>query len=312
MLLLYRGEEFDPNFYYHSKVDIDHAFLLIGDKKILFVPKMNESLARSQFKGKIVVYQDPIPELSRYIYRKKVQMDFSSISAALLSRLEVICNPVDVSLKLLRQRAKKTSAEVSAIKKAVHFTREIFASLDFKNKTELDIEKQLRIMTVEMGLESAFDPIVATDSSTSFPHYRARRKKIGNLLMVDYGVRYKHYCSDLTRCFILDGDKKKKAQYETLQNLFYSIIDEIPNLKTGGALANLSEKKIEKSGFPRLIHSIGHGVGLDVHELPNLRSKSRDPLSGTVLAIEPAFYLKNYGMRFEETLFYDGKKVKVL
>ena len=313
MLLLYRGEEFDPNFYYHSKVDIDHSFLLIKDQKILFVPKMNESLAKSQFKGKIVVYHDPIKELSKYIYRKRVQMDFSSISAALLSRLEVLCNPVDVSLKLLRERAKKTSPEVSSIKKAAALTREIFESLDFKSaKTELDIEKQLKIMTVEMGLESAFDPIVATDSSTAFPHYKARKKKIGNLVMVDYGVRYKHYCSDLTRCFILDGNKKKKEQYENLQNLFYSIVDEIPNLKTGGALAKLSEKKLEKFGFPKLIHSIGHGVGLDVHELPNLRLKSKDPLSGTVLAIEPAFYLKQYGMRFEETIFYDGKKVRVL
>ncbi len=313
MLLLYRGEEFDPNFYYHSKVDIDHSFLLIKDQKILFVPKMNEALARTQFKGKIIVYKDPIQELSKYIHRKKVQMDFSSISAALLSRLEVLCNPVDVSLKLFRERAKKTPSEVASIKKAAGFTREIFASLDFKKaKSELDLEKQLKILTIELGLEPAFDPIVATDSSTSFPHYKARKKKIGNLVMIDYGVKYKHYCSDLTRCFILDGSKKKKEEYENLQNLFCSIIDELPNLKTGGALAKLSEKKLEKFGFPKLIHSIGHGVGLEVHELPNLRSKSKDPLSGTVLAIEPAFYLKQYGMRFEETVFYDGKKVKVL
>jgi Xaa-Pro aminopeptidase len=60
-----------------------------------------------------------------------------------------------------------------------------------------------------------------------------------------------------------------------------------------------------------MIHSIGHGVGLEVHELPRLSPKSRESISGSVLAIEPAFY-KSYGMRFEETIHFDGKKVRIL
>lgn len=313
-LLLYRGESFDPNFFYHSGVDIDHAFYLKSGSEYLFVPKLNEAYANKHFRGKVITYQDPFFEISKYSKPRRSLMhcDFSSISAAMAGRLSGISRISDYSKQLAKMRMRKKPDEISSIRKAARMTREIFASLDFsKAKTELDLEKQIRLMTAEMGLEPAFPPIVATDSSTAFPHYYAGKKKLGSLVMVDYGVRCRHYCSDLTRCFILDGDRKKKQEYEKLQGLFHSIIDKIPEQETGGQLARVSASLVEKAGFPKMIHSIGHGVGLEVHELPRLSTKSKEPIAGSVLAIEPAFY-KSYGMRFEETVYYDGKKVRIL
>ena len=131
--------------------------------------------------------------------------------------------------------------------------------------------------------------------------------------MIDYGVRYEHYCADLTRCFILDKDNSKTKEYEKLQDICYEIVDSLPNLRTGKDVAKLSEKLIAKAKFPKLIHSIGHGVGLDVHELPRLGMKSKDRITaGAMLAIEPAFYGKNYGMRFEETICFNGKRARIL
>jgi Xaa-Pro dipeptidase len=313
-LLLYRGESFDPNFFYHTGVDIDHAFYLKSGREYLFVPKLNEAYAKKRFRGKVVAYHDPFFELSKHFKPRRSLMhcDFTSISAAMATRLGSISRIADCSKQLARMRMRKKPDEISSIRKAARLTREIFASLDFSRaKTELDLEKQILLMTAEMGLEPAFPPIVATDSSTAFPHYYAGKKKLGSLVMVDYGLRYGHYCSDLTRCFILGGDRKKKQEYENLEALFHSIIDKIPEQETGGQLARMSAALVEKAGFPKMIHSIGHGVGLEVHELPRLSPKSREKIAGATLAIEPAFY-KSYGMRFEETVHYDGKKVRIL
>ncbi len=317
MILLYRGEEFNSNFYYHAGVDIDHSLLLVdGKKKILFTSIMNERIAKATFNGKVVIYQNALEALAKYVkkgkVKRKVDFDGASMSAALAARIGKICKLEDKSVELFEMRRKKTSDEVNKTKKAVELTKQIFDNIDFKKaKTEIDLEKQIKHATIELGLVAAFDPIVSTDKNTSYPHYRAQKKKLGSLVLIDYGVKYDHYCADLTRCFILDKDKKKLEQYETLQSICYEIVDSLPNLRTGKDVAQLSAKLIEKAKFPKLIHSIGHGVGLDVHEFPRLGMKSKDKISGSILAIEPAFYLKQYGMRFEETVYFDGKKSRI-
>ncbi|MEW6749238.1 MAG: M24 family metallopeptidase [Candidatus Micrarchaeota archaeon] len=314
MLLLYRGEEFDANFFYHSGADIDHGFFLEDDgKRTLFVSRMNEALARASFKGKVVAFDDAVKTLSPHIAKKEVGFDGASMSARMAGKLGRLCRLEDRSEELLRSRAEKRPGEVSAIRKAVSLTKDIFDSLDLSAaKTEDDIKAQLMRLTFERGAEPAFDPIVATGKNTAYPHYRSGRKRLGGLVLVDYGVRHNHYCSDLTRCFILDGDQKKKRQYEELQNVCFSLVDSLPNCPSGAELSKLSAKLMKWAGFPKLIHAIGHGIGLDVHESPSLGMKSKDSLAGCTMAIEPAFYLKSYGMRYEETVYFDGKKARIL
>ncbi len=315
MMLLYRGESFDANFFYHSGVDIDHSFFLAdGGRKKLFTPKMNEGAARAAFKGRVVTYTDPMEALAPYIKRKTVLCDGASMSLRMSGRFSKICRSKDHSLELLKMRERKKPGEVNDIRKAVRETKEIFHALDLrKAKTELGLQKQIMVETAERGLEQAFDPIVATDLSTSYPHYKANNKKLGSLVLVDYGVRWNHYCADLTRCFILDGDRKKKAEYEKLENICHAITDELPELQKGKDVAKSAEAFIAEAGFPKMIHSIGHGVGLDIHEFPRLGMKSEDTIAGTALAIEPAFYYpKKYGMRYEETVWFNGKKARIL
>ncbi len=315
MLLLYRGESFDPDFFYHSGTDIDHAFFVSsGAKRTLLVPKMNEGIAKATFRGNVVAYDDPLKALGRLLRGKPVLCDASSMSLRMGKRLGKICRLKDHSVELLQERARKKPAEVSDIRKAVRLTKEILDSLDIKGaRTELDLQKQLMVKTAEMGLEQAFEPIVATGIGSSYPHYRAGNKKLGSLVLVDYGVRWNHYCSDLTRVFILGNDRKKKEEYERLQGICQGIVDELPDLRTGRDVAALSAKLIEKAGFPELIHSIGHGVGLEIHEFPRLGMKSDDLIARSAIAIEPAFYYRNrYGMRYEETVWFDGKRARIL
>ncbi len=314
MLLLYRGEHFDPNFFYHAGVDIDHAFLLVhGSRKMLLVPKLNEALARSSFSGRVRVYHDPFEALSKLLRRRKVRIDATSLSARLAARLAKFCTPVDCSPELARLRSRKKPSEVRSIRKAVALTREILESLDFRAAdTELDLKKQILLETVEQGLEPAFEPIVATARNTAFPHYSAGRKKLNSIVLVDYGVRFGHYCADLSRCYFLKSNSRKQGEYEKLQEILYSIIDGFPDFRTGRDVALFANSIMQKNGFPKMIHSIGHGIGLDIHELPSLSRKSETPLAGCTIAIEPAFYRSNYGMRYEETIYFDGRKARVL
>jgi Xaa-Pro aminopeptidase len=228
-------------------------------------------------------------------------------------RLRRLCRLEDRSDELLRLRMEKRPSEVRAIRKAVKGTKDILAQLDFKAaRTELDLKRQLMVMMAEEGLEQAFEPIVSTDRNTAFPHYSAGRKRLGSLVLIDMGLRHKHYCSDLTRCFLLKRDQKKERQYEALQGVCHSIVDELPSLRTGKEVSAFAQRLMEKAGFPRMIHTIGHGLGLEVHEMPDLSARSKDRIAGAAIAIEPAFYLKGYGMRYEETIFFDGKRARIL
>jgi Xaa-Pro aminopeptidase len=312
-LLLYHGERFDPNFYYHAGLDMDHSFLISDDgKRTLLVSRMNEALARASFRGKVVVFDDALATLSRYVKGRKVLFDANSLNARMYTRLSRLCRLKDYSLGMLQARSVKKPDEVAAIRKAAVYTRQIFDSLDFsKARTEAGLRKQLLVATAELGLEPAFDPIVSTDGNTAYPHHEPSGKKLGRLVMVDYGVMCGHYHSDLTRCFI-KGEPEKRAQYEKLQGIFHEIVDSLPDLRYGKDVAALSAQLMERARFPKMIHSIGHGVGLEIHEFPRLNPKSDDRLAGTTMAIEPAFYLKRHGMRYEETVYFDGKKARIL
>lgn len=304
---MYRGDRFDPNFYHRAGVDIDHAFLL---GKRLFVPKMNEAMARARFKGTVMAYEDAVKSLRPHL-GGEVGFDALSLNAGLHMKLARVCRMKDCSGKLLAARARKKPGEVAAIRHAAKCTKRILASLDLeKAKTELGLRKQLLVATAELGLEPAFPPIVAAGTNSAYPHHEPTGKRLGSLVLVDYGVKYRHYRSDLTRCFVRDAAKKR--EYEALEDVCHSIIDAMPGLETGKDVSRLAAKLMKRAGFPKMIHSIGHGIGLDVHELPSLGRKSADRIAGTTMAVEPAFYKRQYGMRFEETVYFDGKKARIL
>ena len=328
-LFLYRGENFDSNFYYFSGVDIDHSiFLLIDRKTYLFTPRMNEAIARKEFlNGKIIVYAGGLDLFYRMIKGLKLGCDMQNLSASFARKIGEQCKLEDASDSLLSIRSQKNPDELRNVQLAVKITKEIFDSLDFsKAKTELDLRRQILIEMLERDVEPAFEPIVASGENTRFPHYRAGKGKIvgSDIVLVDMGVRVGHYCSDLTRCFFpnnggINRSNRKKAkykrEYERLENVCTTIVDSLADYVTGAEVSLLSKKAMKKANFPEMIHSIGHGVGLDIHEYPRLGMKSKDSIKNSVIAIEPAFYRQTstgYGMRYEETVWFDGKKARIL
>ena len=311
--LLYRGEHFNANFFHHSKVDVDHSFLFVdGENQTLLVPLMNLKAASAKFNGTAIPYRDVFKELKKLLKGKTIGVDGMHVGFAITEQLKKFCKPKDVSADLLRERMKKTEEELNKIKKACNATKEILESLEMKQgASEADIQKQLLLKTLDQSLEPAFEPIVAADSNSSFPHHKTSKAKINRMVLIDYGVRYENYCSDFTRCFFFGRDGKMKSAYQKVQDAFEKITEALPSLKSGHDLSAFQRRLFPKIGLPDLPHSIGHGIGLEVHEFPRLNRKSKDLIAGTTIAIEPSAYYNDFGVRYENTLYFDGKKVQL-
>lgn len=314
--LLYRGERFNPNFFYQSGVDIDHAFLLLsGEERALLVPKMNKEYAESLFNGEVIAYsKKPTEQISKILKKTEaVGLDLRSLPASLFLKLsKEFRKTKDISEELAQSRVKKGKKEISIMKKAAGISKKIIEA-EGKNpkKTEKEIAESLLISTYGNGAEPSFKPIVASGINSSYPHSEPTKKTISNPLLIDYGARLSHYNSDLTRCFKLSGEQKKV--YAKLKHISETLIDEMQKFRTGGELAEFAKILYKKEGLIHPPHSIGHGIGLEVHEKPSLSPSSKDALEGATFAIEPSVYFTGkYGLRYENVVYFDGKKARVL
>lgn len=311
MRALYRGEEFNPNFYYYSNVDIDHSWYIESKgERILLTSQMNKERAHEEFKGKIITYKTRT-EIEKIFKGKTIEADLQSLGASTYLTLSKWGKVRDVSKELGEKRQVKTQKEQEIIKKAALISQKILDKLDpFQFKTEKEIHDWLLMETLKAGAKPAYEPIVAADRNSRFPHYHAQDTQVKNWVLIDYAVALGHYASDLTRCYSRKEKSKEMESYRIMQEIFTELVDMVPSCKTGAELAGMQENIYKKHKLPPLIHSVGHGIGLEVHELPRLSKRFNDPLAGTVLAIEPATYNRQFGVRYENTL-YVGKKVEI-
>jgi len=311
---MFSGEHFNANFFYHSNCNIDHAFLLLEEhEKTIFVPKMNSLLAKETFNGNVVIYEDVYKELEKRLKDKKVYVDGASLSLRLFNRLSIFCKPIDYSQELLLLRRTKSKDEVAKISKAVWITKEILAGLEITSeKTEYQLKKEILNAMYDRGLKPAFDPIIASGKNSAHVHARSGDRKLSGIVMIDLGVRYEEYCSDITRCYFLDDEVKPKKMYKQLQDITETIVESLPNYETGDQVHEFVQQLIKREGLPELPHNIGHGVGLDVHEFPRFSKKFKDPIPESTFTIEPGVYFSDFGLRYEETVYHNGTKARVL
>jgi Xaa-Pro dipeptidase len=155
---------------------------------------------------------------------------------------------------------------------------------------------------------TAFETIVASGSCSAFPHGGCSDKKIreGDLVVVDVGATYKLYRSDMTRTLVAGKpSEKQKKLYQivkTAQEKAFKAVK--PNVKAAD-IDGVARKTIADAGYGEyFVHSLGHGVGLEVHEPPILSPDSKEVLAvGNVVTVEPGIYLVGYGgIRIEDTV----------
>lgn len=207
------------------------------------------------------------------------------------------------------QRIVKEDDEIECIKKACQITDNAFEYIIRNIKegmTEKEVAFEIEKFMIKNGADSlAFDSIVAFGENTSMPHAvpTDRVVKKGDIIQFDFGCKYKGYCSDLSRVVFVEEMKEEYKEIydfvlEEQRKISSSFKDGI-NIKT---VIKDRETEYRLKNYD-IMHAFGHGVGLDIHELPILRSKQDNILKeNSTIAIEPGVYfLGKFGIRIEDT-----------
>lgn len=209
-----------------------------------------------------------------------------------------------------KQRMIKDEEEIENLQKACHITDECFNYLlDFikVGQTEKEIAFEIEKYFKTHGAEgNSFEPIVASGKNSSKPHAVPTEKKIdlGEPITIDMGCKYNGYCSDMTRTiFVGYVPEEIKPIYDLVLKQQLQVEKE---LKDGASIKNICrmvENNFKLHGYD-LVHALGHGVGLEIHENPVISSRNDSNLKDKmVITNEPGIYIAGkYGVRIEDTL----------
>ncbi|MCX6770929.1 MAG: M24 family metallopeptidase [Candidatus Micrarchaeota archaeon] len=292
-------------FSYFSGCSVDGSYLVLNRRGgMLLTHEMNFVEAKEKCRYPVRVFgSKPAKDLKGACGRGKIAFCPSEMSAAryFALRKKAKLRLVDAGDKIEAVRGRKSEGEVEKLAAAARIARKILARLvPWKFGTEERLAAHLKMEALRQGCEIAFEPIVAAGRNSAHPHHRSGSARLGNFVLVDFGVKKDGYCSDFTRCYFRgEGMARERETYGKCRKIHRDIVKALPKCKTGKDVALLGAKLIKEAGLPPLIHSIGHGIGMEVHEFPHLGAKSRDSLGGGTLAIEPAAYFKKFGVRYE-------------
>lgn len=242
--------------------------------------------------------------------------------------LERACELSSVSLELIelsgfveRLRQVKDRDEIATMRKAQAITDAAFARIvDFMKvgMTEREVQLQLDRFLFEEGAQGlAFDTIVATGAHASSPHAIPGDTRLapGDAVVMDFGARFAGYCSDMTRTVFMGEPNDELAHaWDVLRATNEACEAMLKAGLTGSEVHNHAEQLLAQGGFEgRMGHSLGHSVGIDIHEAPNLATSNHLPLEeGNVVTVEPGIYVPgSFGMRLEDygVVTQDGYEV---
>ncbi len=217
---------------------------------------------------------------------------------------------VETEDAILELRAVKDASEIKLLKEAQALTDAAFdhiCAFIRPGLTEREIQLELDDFMMRGGADAlAFPSIVASGSNGASPHAIVSDKPVqkGECIVMDFGARRRGYCSDMTRTvFLGEPEGEMRKAWNTLRRANEAVQEVLAPGMTGKQAHELAEKVLAEGGFEgRMGHGLGHGVGIQVHELPNLNTRNDSPLvSGNVVTVEPGIYIPGkFGMRLED------------
>ncbi len=240
---------------------------------------------------------------------------FSDIGAKTYFNADLINN-------IAKIRSQKLGSEITKIKEAQRLVDEAFSYIVETitvGLTEKQICAELRKKVIDLGCEDfAFDYIVVSGENTAIPHGKPSDRKIqkGDAVTLDFGAKIDGYCSDMTRTiFVGNISEEKKEVYQTVLNAQNKAINSIEVGVKASQIDKIVRNYLAEKGYEKFFtHSLGHGVGLQVHEKPNLSSQSQDIiLDRQVITVEPGIYIpERFGIRIEDMIFVNGTSIENL
>lgn len=230
------------------------------------------------------------------------------LEAACRGRLRATIDIVEHS------RQVKDSDEVAAIRAAARLAHEALAEVlptVRVGERELDVAARLEGALRRRGSEwHPFETIVASGPRSALPHARTSERTIGRgeFLLIDYGAIVDGYCSDITRTVVVGApaDERQVRIYGLVADAQRRAREGVRAGMTGREADALARAGIVEAGYGEAFgHSLGHGIGLEVHEAPRLASTAEAPLpAGAVVTIEPGIYLPSWGgVRLEDDVW---------
>lgn len=311
-----------------SPQERESSLLVTKEQSYLFVPAMYEEQARRAIQQSTLSNCEMIVDHERYglltsfvRYINETDTVLVESNNLTLAEFEKIQNTTKTKLQpekfLIEQsRIIKDEQEIQFLQKACEITDQTFNAIvkllqntDYTQITEMDIADYMRVTSRELGAHGfGFDPIIASGAGAAQPHYFTSIKKLekNNCLLLDFGFVFNGYTADLTRTIFLGkAPEEFKKMYSLVKECNETCIQACKNGITTKALHSLSsqffkEKNIEKY----YLHSLGHGVGLDVHEAPSVGMNNEIILEpNMIITIEPGLYFENkFGIRIEDVI----------
>ena len=253
---------------------------------------------------------------------KRIGFEGDHVNYNTYSQLSKSFDVVPLTGEVEKIRLIKTDEELDLIIKACEIADQSYEYILTYVKagmTELEVKNELEAHMTSLGASGpSFDTIVASGHRGALPHGVASDKVIedGDMVTLDFGAWYKGYASDITRTFAVGSVSPEMEEiYNIVLESQLKSLDEIKAGMTGKEADSIARDVISAKGHGEHFgHSLGHGLGLEVHELPGLSQKSTMTLEpGMVITIEPGIYVDGLGgVRIEDDAVVTEKGLKKL
>lgn len=311
---------------YYSGFTGTFAFLLISLDQAIIITDSRYTLRAEEESPEYEIYKlksgDNWMENSTNIIGSKIiGFEGNDLSVNMLAQLKIKATSVsdwkDLSEQITNGRVIKSEKEIAILQETINISDKAFNNVCKRIKMSMsekeiawEVEKEMR----ELGAESpSFDTIVASGINGSKPHHSPTDKLINNneAITIDMGAKFQGYCSDLTRTiFIGEPDNEFKKIYTTVLRAQLISMETAQPEMTGGAIDKIARDIISLEGWgDNFGHSLGHGVGIEIHENPGIGPNSKNKIKpGMVYTIEPGIYIEGWGgVRIEDMVIMTKK-----
>jgi len=321
------------NRYYFTNFHSSNGFVLISENAKYFYTDSRYYLAAQNLDGFTVrqingenVYKTIIEDLKKLnAGTVGYEDDFLTVSAFKEFKKELNeFSLKPISNEIANARLIKTETEIEKISAAQKIAEKAFEAVINKflktGITEKELKNELIFKCLELGADKmAFDPIVAFGANSAIPHHQSGDKKLEktDIVLIDFGIRLDGYNSDMTRTFCLaePDDEKLSRMYEIVLNAQTYVLKHLKAGMTAGEVDSMAREYIKANGYDsEFCHSLGHGVGLQIHEQPLIKAGSETLLlPNMVVTIEPGIYVEGLGgVRIEDMVVIQENGIKNL
>lgn len=313
-------------FSYFSPLERE-AFLLVtrNDAFLLTDPRYQEAVKDFSKNGKLLIHSSEIPFKKQLEILKQQQnikilgIEDNNLTVSEFNFFKKLFKIHSANF-LLSVREVKDSQEILAIQKACAITDITFSKILAYIKpglTEKELAFFIDTKIREQDADPSFPTIVCFGKNTSDIHHTPSNTvlKQKDMVLIDMGARYNGYCSDMSRTFFIGkATTRQEKMYQTVLEAQEKAIEAIQNNIEANKIDKVARDYIIQQGFPAIPHSLGHGTGIDVHELPFLSSGSKEKLkTDMVFSIEPGIYISEQeGIRIEDLVTIKNNKPTIL